>query len=73
MRYERVVLPIAALAAAGAAGYVLYRRRGRTEAEDEPGTFLYGYPLEVDEEELTIYRDDLGVDREMFPGFREEG
>lgn len=84
MRYERYVMPltaVAALSAAGVAGYLLWKRR-QEGREDEPGTLLYGFPLDI-EEEVTLYSaddagegglspEDLMVDEEAFPGFRQD-
>lgn len=78
MQYERYVLPltaVAAVSAAGVAGYLAWRRRAaRSEAEQgsEVGMFVYGYPLDVEEDEVTFTAEDLMIDEETFPGFRQD-
>lgn len=77
MRYERYVLPltaVAALSAAGVAGYLAWQRRrdARSEEAGELGAFIYSYPLETAEEVSMFTAEDLLVDEEMFPGFSQD-
>lgn len=76
MRYERYVLPltaVAAMSAAGVAGYLAWRRKSAQKEEtDEVGMFIYGYPLDVEDDVSIFTADDLRMDEETFPGFRQD-
>lgn len=76
MRYERYIYPLAATAVATAAG-LFWRERRRAQSPDEPGAFIYGYPLDLEEElsnELVslVELESEVMDEEMFPGHHQD-
>lgn len=72
MRYASYILPLVG----AAAGVIVGSRRPRRKADLDPGAYVYGYPLDIEDDlsgmphSLVDLESEL-LDEETFPGHQQ--